>query len=59
MYVLLKKLSKNIHGATAIEYGLLAAILVVAVMTAFMAFGDSFKSMSSRTTTAISDAVNN
>ncbi|MCA0977274.1 Flp family type IVb pilin [Qipengyuania flava] len=36
----IKKLRKNEEGATAIEYGLIAALIAVAAMTAMGALGD-------------------
>lgn len=38
---MLKKLFKNNKGATAIEYGLIAALIAVAGVTAFDAVGGS------------------
>lgn len=36
----IKKLRQNEEGATAIEYGLIAALIAVAAMTAMGALGD-------------------
>ncbi|MBU2032577.1 MAG: Flp family type IVb pilin [Alphaproteobacteria bacterium] len=36
----LKKLRRNEEGATAIEYGLIAALIAVAAITAMGALGD-------------------
>jgi pilus assembly protein Flp/PilA len=38
---MIKKLFKNEEGATAIEYGLIAALIAVAAITAMGALGDS------------------
>lgn len=38
---IIKKLFKNEEGATAIEYGLIAALIAVAAITAMGALGDS------------------
>ena len=37
----IKKLRKNEEGATAIEYGLIAALIAVAAMAAMGALGDN------------------
>lgn len=37
----IRKLMKNEKGATAIEYGLIAALIAVAAITAMGALGDS------------------
>ena len=36
----IKKIRKNEEGATAIEYGLIAALIAVAAITAMTALGD-------------------
>ena len=41
MFVTLTKLWKNDEGATAIEYGLIAALIAVAAIAAFQAVGTS------------------
>ena len=38
---MIKKLFKNEEGATAIEYGLIAALIAVAASTATSALGDN------------------
>ncbi|MBK8375789.1 Flp family type IVb pilin [Sphingorhabdus sp.] len=38
---LIKKLFKNEEGATAIEYGLIAALIAVAAITAMSALGEN------------------
>ena len=56
----LKKMIRNNEAATAIEYGLIAALIAVAGITAFQAVGNSIKNtfnkgateMNSATTTA-------
>ncbi len=42
---ILKKVRKDESGATAIEYGLIAALVSVAAIGAFTAMGGSVKSM--------------
>lgn len=52
----IKKLVRNEKGATAIEYGLIAALIAVAAITAMQSLGTSlsttFNSVSSNMTTA-------
>jgi pilus assembly protein Flp/PilA len=38
---MIKKLFKNEEGATAIEYGLIAALIAVAAITAMSTLGDN------------------
>lgn len=40
---LIKKLFKNEDGATAIEYGLIAALIAVAAIAAMSALGDNLE----------------
>jgi pilus assembly protein Flp/PilA len=44
MFASVKKLIKDESGATAIEYGLIAALISVAAIGAFMAVGSSLTS---------------
>jgi pilus assembly protein Flp/PilA len=44
MFVTLMKLWKNEDGATAIEYGLIAALIAVAAITAFQLVGTNLTS---------------
>ncbi len=39
----IKKLFKNEDGATAIEYGLIAALIAVAAITAMSSLGDNLE----------------
>lgn len=50
----LRKFITNEEGATAIEYGLIAALISVAAIAAMTALGTSLNSMFS----AVSDALN-
>ncbi|MGA9658809.1 MAG: Flp family type IVb pilin, partial [Asticcacaulis sp.] len=43
--VMLKRFIKDESGATAIEYGLIGALMFLACITAFFSFGDSAKAM--------------
>ena len=44
MFAIITKLLKNEDGATAIEYGLIAALIAVAAIGAFTAVGTSLTS---------------
>ncbi len=48
---------KDDSGATAIEYGLIAALVAVAAITALGALGDSLSSLFDSVSTALSTAV--
>lgn len=43
MYQLVKKFLSNESGATAIEYGLIAALISVVAITAMTTLGDNLK----------------
>ena len=45
MFKLLKNLRKDEQGATAIEYGLIAALISIAAILAMGALGDSLSGM--------------
>jgi pilus assembly protein Flp/PilA len=45
MFVTLTKLLRNDDGATAIEYGLIAALIAVAAIAAFTAVGTNLSSI--------------
>ncbi|HEX3864473.1 MAG TPA: Flp family type IVb pilin [Stellaceae bacterium] len=45
MFATLLKLRKNEDGATAIEYGLIAALIAVAAITAFQLVGSNLSSL--------------
>ncbi|URD60658.1 Flp family type IVb pilin [Sphingomonas sp. KRR8] len=49
----IKKIMKNEEGATAIEYGLIAALIAVACITALGAVGNQL----SRTFTGVSNSL--
>lgn len=46
-------------GATAIEYGLIAALVSVAAITALSSLGGSLNEMFSHVSTCLADAMNN
>jgi pilus assembly protein Flp/PilA len=45
MFITVSKLWKNEDGATAIEYGLIAALIVVAAIAAFQLVGTNLTSV--------------
>ncbi len=45
MFKLIKRLRKNNEGATAIEYGLIAALISVAAIIAMQALGDTLQTI--------------
>ena len=57
MFAKLTQFAKNEDGATAIEYGLIAALVSVAAIGALTAMGQSLSTMFSTVSTALSSAV--
>ena len=57
MFTIIKKLHKDESGATAIEYGLIAALVSVAAIGALTAMGGSLDAMFTRVSTELSTAV--
>ncbi|MEW5703196.1 MAG: Flp family type IVb pilin [Pseudomonadota bacterium] len=53
----LLKLLKDESGATAIEYGLIAALVSVAAIGALTAMGGSLNSMFTAVSTALNNAI--
>lgn len=53
---LLKRFYRNESGATAIEYGLIASLISVAILVALNDFGDSTENMYNFIETAIVNA---
>jgi pilus assembly protein Flp/PilA len=51
-----KRLLKNEDGATAIEYGLIAALIAVAAITAMQALGDNLNATFERVSTELVQA---
>ena len=45
MFDIMKKLAKNEDGATAIEYGLIAALIAVAAIAAFQLVGTNLSAV--------------
>lgn len=52
----LKDFVKNVQGATAIEYGLIAGGISLAIVTAVFLFGDSLSSLFSTIAGKMADA---
>ncbi len=55
-FTLIKDLMKDESGATAIEYGLIAALVSVAAIAALQALGGSLQNMFNTVATALDDA---
>lgn len=49
----IKKLRRNEKGATAIEYGLIAALIAVAAITAMSGLGDQLKTTFQKTSSGV------
>jgi pilus assembly protein Flp/PilA len=56
MLVSLKRFLKNEDGATAIEYGLIAALIAVAIITAVGLVGDSLDTTFRNVSTELDNA---
>lgn len=52
----IKKLFRNDEGATAIEYGLIAALIAVAAISAMSGLGDQLESTFNTTSSAMNAA---
>ena len=50
----IKKLRKNEEGATAIEYGLIAALIAVAAITAMQSLGNNLSTTFNKVSTSMS-----
>lgn len=57
MFKLIRKLRKGEEGATAIEYGLIAALISVAAIVAMTALGTSLKAIFGGISTEINSAT--
>jgi pilus assembly protein Flp/PilA len=57
MLKIIRTFTKDESGATAIEYGLIAALVSVAAIGALTAMGQSLSTMFSTVSTALSSAV--
>ena len=55
--IAIKKFLKDENGATAIEYGLIAALVSVAAITALTAMGDSLSAMFNAVSTELDTAT--
>ena len=58
MIIKICSLAKNESGATAIEYGLIAALVSVAGIAALNAMGDSLEEMFETVSTELDNAAN-
>lgn len=52
---MIKKLFKNDEGATAIEYGLIAALIAVAAISAMQGLGDQLESTFNTTSSTMAN----
>jgi len=59
MFKLLRRLRKNESGATAIEYGLIAALIAVAAIGAMTALGNSLDTLFTGVSEDLNGAVDN
>ena len=59
MFKLVLDFAKDESGATAIEYGLIAALVSVAAIAALQGMGESLSTMFETVDSAMSDAINN
>jgi pilus assembly protein Flp/PilA len=57
MFSLITKFSKDESGATAIEYGLIAALVAVAAIVGMTALGTSLNSIFSSVSTTLNNAT--
>jgi pilus assembly protein Flp/PilA len=55
---LIKRLASDISGATAVEYGLILALIFLAMLAAIQNFGNSTISMWNKVSDATNEAVN-
>jgi pilus assembly protein Flp/PilA len=53
MFSVIRKIFKDESGATAIEYGLIAALISVAAITAFTTVGTKLSAMMSNTANSL------
>jgi len=56
-FEILRKIKKHEGGATAIEYGLIAALISVAAIAAFTAMGTSLNNLFTGVTTTLTNAT--
>jgi pilus assembly protein Flp/PilA len=57
MFSLITKFSKDESGATAIEYGLIAALVAVAAIVGMTALGSSLNSIFNSVSTTLNNAT--
>ena len=58
MFALVKKFSRDESGATAIEYGLIAALVSMAAIASLRGLGESLSNLFNAVSGEISNAVN-
>ena len=57
MFEFLKNLGRDTRGATAVEYGLILALMFLAMVSAVQAFGEETIEMWTDVSTAVSQAT--
>jgi pilus assembly protein Flp/PilA len=57
MFTLFSKIAKDESGATAIEYGLIAALVAVAAIVGMTALGNSLNSIFGSVSTTLNNAT--
>ena len=57
MLKIISKLSKSKKGATAIEYGLIAALIAIAAIAAMSALGDALTALFEGVASTLGDAT--
>lgn len=58
MLKFMRQILRNETGATAIEYGLIASLLVIAIITALSGFADSTTKMLSKVDARVAEVRN-
>jgi len=53
-----RRLLRDIKGATAVEYGLIAALMVLAMLVGMQAFADETASMWTQVSSSAAEAMN-
>ncbi|MFT6657456.1 Flp family type IVb pilin [Maritalea sp.] len=59
MYATIKRFCQDDQGATAVEYGLIAAVMAVVLIAAFVALGDTLGALFNGNDESIGGAMNN
>ena len=57
MFTLIRKLFSDSHGATAIEYGLIAALIAMAIVVAVTTTGTSLSTLFTNVAAVVSNSM--